>query len=133
MKKINYEELMFAAGTALWSGDYGCRKKTSKKYILENLSSAPDITFSELKELWKSEKHEEWSAFLAFRFLSAIYEAQADFLDYADITEIFACELFNSRGNVLSQNRIHNHLMRTFNIISESGSTVKLSLKNPII
>lgn len=133
MKKINYEELMFAAGTALWSGDYGCRKQSSKKYILENLSSAPDVSFSFLKERWKCDIHEEWGAFLAFRFLSAIYEAQSNFLDYADITEIFSLDLYNSKGKVWTQQRIRSSLMTIFKVTNVNGRAVSLELKNPII
>lgn len=135
LESIKYDTHNYGLETAnilLASGDFGWEIKPFKKTVLlaNTDKCANKLTLMGMFAQWHGTGHSEWECLLAVWFIEAVKEAFKS-KECADITILFNRDLTSAAKGTFTHKEIYNHLIKSFEIISEDKDTILVSLKNP--
>lgn len=111
------------------SGNYRWKLRTFKKVILVNSMECKHIKVRALEEAWAGMGHVEWELLLVDWLAKALREAIKNNESEADISALFNKEFSSEEGITYSRDQVHEHILSSFEIISETEDELKLKLK----
>lgn len=129
---VPYDYELGALRFLLMSGNFAweTREDETKKVILVNPKACEEkITLTSMMAVWRGTGHSEWEAILAGLFVNAVVEALSKDEEEADITNLFNRDYKAAGGRRFTKEQVYDHLIKWFDIVKESKTTLKLKLR----
>lgn len=109
-------------------------EKPFKTVLLTNVEECRDkITVNGMTSLFMRLGHFEWEQQLAYYLVSAVADAIKKGSADADISRMFQTELkasyYDGATYGVSQERIHEHIMKAFEVVESNNEVLKVKLK----
>ena len=103
------------------------RRVAYKKVILLNPSEFEDIHLARVAATWNGLGFYEVELMLAFILVSKIIEANISGKTEVDITDLFSSDMA-FRGYLFTTEAIRNHIIKSFDIVSETDEELRVKL-----
>lgn len=114
---------------ALISKDYGWKMVPHKKVTLVNPRDCANLDILTLASIWNGTGHSEWEYIMAYALLYPTSKAIKSGRSTADITGLFNRNLLASKNRVFTSKQIYDHIIKWFEIVSDTEDELKLKIK----